>query len=225
MRHFRTKCEQMWMVHTWCELFRSFAGVFYSCMWMHVIVHIVYSLPVLCSHLCYVHTTVCSMSAVHVVHTLSSRQAAVFRPSATKSGRPYGVTSARCHCHAAAPPQADPPTHRWPPLVRHNIVMWRSGSLGLHAESAYMSQLFLSKHTKLIFEFLSEYPDSTARETPEGFPKLGLMCFERQAFHTQSPVFVLYYFKNFPAKLNQSDILYFFGLFPDLFSFVTLVVK
>ena len=48
-----------------------------------------------------------------------------------------------------------------------------------------MSQLFLSKHTKLIFEFLSEYPDSTARETPEGFTSTRPMSFlQRGSAHS-----------------------------------------
>ncbi len=55
--------------------------------------------------------------------------AVVFRPSATKSGRPYGVTHVSLSCRSPFPHLGPP----WP----HDLITWWGFALGLHAESAY----------------------------------------------------------------------------------------
>ncbi len=66
----------------------------------------------------------------------------IFGPSATKPGRPYGVTSVLSW--RTPPPTGWPPTNGTPPPLPGMITWWMVGALGLYADETYLLDIFLS---------------------------------------------------------------------------------
>ena len=67
----------------------------------------------------------------------------VLRPSAMKSGRSYGVTSASSLSFSwrTHPPLLADPSHHPPALHSHMITWWMAGALGLYADEANLLDL------------------------------------------------------------------------------------